>query len=239
MTFQNGCSRFAAALEPASTLVSIVCLHRRFGSSGCLRRRKNLSSLRHFLPINRQDVAAKFGVAARNPFYLMFGIFKNCRPGKFFWCTVIVFFALQKMQGDPYLALIGPPPLRFEVIAPNNPLFEKGLALPMPKDDSIPTAVFPMNTPAAPVQSLSNGVSSTKSPKVFLSDAAKNAKSQANPANNLLSTEPQMINQYLQPDRNAAGDANSYQPGDTIFVPAELGFLPPMPVENRAIYQSR
>jgi hypothetical protein len=176
-------------------------------------------------------------LASRQEIYLMFGIFKTGRPGKFFFGAVIVFFALQKMQGDPYLNLIGPPPLRFEVIATNNPVFEKELALPMPKDDNAPADISPTNTPSAPAQSSSNGVSGAQSPKVFLSDAAKNAKRPVNPANNLLSTEPQMINQYLQPDRNA--DANAYQPGDTIFVPAELGFVPPMPVENRAIYQSR
>jgi hypothetical protein len=57
----------------------------------------------------------------------------------------------------------------------------------------------------------------------------------------LLSIMPRMMTDYLKPIRNggAGDDSSEYQPGDTIFVPTELGFVPPMPAHSRAIYRSR
>lgn len=62
-----------------------------------------------------------------------------------------------------------------------------------------------------------------------------------NPASDVLSVTPQMINEYFKPNRrdDGSGGPNPFQSGDTIFVPAELGFVPPMPAQSRAIYTSK
>jgi hypothetical protein len=185
--------------------------------------------------LRQNRAAAKF-----NTIFLMAGNFKTRRIGKFFFGAMMAIFALQKVQGrDFYLALLGPPPLRFQATATNEVAFIRELALPMSKDTKVSVTILSTNSP-----SLKKGRNaSAKSAKPekssrILNDAAKNAKGRLNPANNLLSTMPQMINQDLRPDR-PADDTGMYQPGDIIFVPAELTFVPPMPGQNRAIYRSR
>jgi hypothetical protein len=173
----------------------------------------------------------------------MAGNFKTQRVGKIFFGAMMAIFALQKLQGrDFYLALLGPPPLRFEATATNDVAFIRELALPMSEDTKVSVSILSTNSPSMKETGQGQNASA-KDPKPknssgILNDAAKNAKSRLNPANNLLSTMPQMINQDLKPDR-PADDAGMYQPGDIIFVPAELTFVPPMPGQNRAIYRSR
>lgn len=187
----------------------------------------------------RKDIAAKF---YRN--FLMVRIFKARTGGKIFFAAVAVFFALQKIQGkELYLALVGPPSIRFEAMATNDEAFTKELALPGPPDTNAAVSVGSTNSAAAPNAGsgpkLPNNAATGKNSPGNLSGAAKNAKGNANPANNLLSTVPQMINPYLKPNGNTENDTSSYQPGDTIFVPPELGFVPPMPGQSRATYQVR
>jgi hypothetical protein len=68
--------------------------------------------------------------------------------------------------------------------------------------------------------------------------AAGNAGASPNSASDMLSITPQMINEYFKPNREDNEEAGPLRHGDTIFVPAELGFVPPTP-ESRAIYQSK
>jgi hypothetical protein len=173
----------------------------------------------------------------------MAGNFKTRIVGKFFFGALMAIFALQKVQGrDFYLALLGPPPLRFEAAATNDAVFIRELSLPVPIDSKVSVTILSTNSPSAKKtgqeQKASAKSGKSKNSPGILNDAAKNAKGRLNPANNLLSTMPQMINQDLRPDR-PADDAGMYQPGDIIFVPAELTFVPPMPGQNRAIYRSR
>lgn len=174
----------------------------------------------------------------------MIGIFRARTGGKIFFAAVAVFFALQKIQGkDLYLALVGPPSLRFEEAATNDEAFTRELALPVPSDTNAPVSIDSTNSAAAtnavPGSKLPNSGAAGKNSPGNLSGAAKNAKGNTNPANNLLSTVPQMINPYLKPNGSTENDTSSYQPGDTIFVPPELGFVPPMPGQSRATYQVR
>jgi hypothetical protein len=176
----------------------------------------------------------------------MTGIFRTSLSGKFFPGVVIAILAMQKVQGGQlYLAIVGPPPLRFEAAATNDPVFIAELALPKPNDTMAEVSILPTNSPAAtvpvPVPNESKNVLTAASPSGFLSDAAKSAEGLLGPASNLLSVMPRMMTEYLKPIREggAGDDSNSFQPGETIFVPAELGFVPPMPDQNRAIYRSR
>src|ERR1700739_4785686 len=160
----------------------------------------------------------------------MTGIFKTRKVGKFFFGAMMAIFALYKVQGGSfYLALLGPPPLRFEATTTNEVAFTKELALPMPKETKVTVTILSTNSPSMkntrPGPNASAKSNNGKNSSGILNEAAKNAKSRLNPANNLLSTIPQMINQDLKPDR-PADDASSYQPGDVIFVPAELNFVP-------------
>lgn len=171
----------------------------------------------------------------------MIGIFRTRLFGKFFPAVAMAIFALQKVHGaELYLPIVGPPPLRFEPPATINPDIISELALPEPKDTRATVTILPPESRAKPsVQSATNNVLTAASPSGFLSDAAKTAEGLTGPASNLLSIMPRMMTEYLKPVGNAADDSSSYQPGDTIFVPAELGFVPPIPGQNRAIYRSR
>lgn len=144
-----------------------------------------------------------------------------------------------------YLTVVGPPPLRFEPAASHDPEFIEELTLPQPKNPETAVAILPTNSPAVPapvpVPIATNKVSTAASSTGFLSDGAKRAEGLESPASNLLSIMPQMMTEYLKPIRVGAApvDSNTYQPGETILVPAELGFVPPTPGESRAIYESR
>jgi hypothetical protein len=176
----------------------------------------------------------------------MTGIFRTLLSGKFFPAVVMAISPLQKLQGGQlYLTIVGPPPLRFEAAATNDPVFIAELTLPKPGDTTTTVSILPTNStaasPPASVQNESKNLPASTSAPEFLSDAAKSAEGLVGPASNLLSIMPRMMTEYLKPIRaaGAGDDSNAYQPGETIFVPAELGFVPPMPDQNRAIYRSR
>jgi hypothetical protein len=145
----------------------------------------------------------------------------------------------------PYLRLVGPPPLRFEVITPKSPLFIKELALPKP--DSENTTDEEMTNKAAADNSATNSAASSAKGgpggifDQLLAGSAKNAANPTNAASDLLNVTPQMIDEYLKPGRGESPDAGAgqFQAGQSILVPAELGFVPPMPGESRAIYISK
>jgi hypothetical protein len=170
----------------------------------------------------------------------MMGNIRTRLVGKFFPGLVMAFLALQKVQGGGlYLAIVGSPPVRYESPAMNDPVFIEELSLPKPKDTKTSVTILPPDSKAnSSVQSTTNDVVAAASPSGSMSDAAKSAEGLAAPASNLLSIMPRMMTEYLKPIQTA-DDSSPYQAGDTIFVPVELGFVPPIPGQNRAIYQSR
>jgi len=149
----------------------------------------------------------------------------------------------------PYLTVVGPPPLRFEVAATDNALFLSELALPRPRPATEPETTPP---PPAPVP---KPAETAGGPGMNVPSAAGNggavpavpAKSVATPPNaasDLLNITPQMINDYFRPSQiqGPPSSAMPFQPGQPIFVPAELGFVPPTPPvigNSQAIYQSQ
>lgn len=162
--------------------------------------------------------------------------------GNFFPGVVLAILTLQKVQGgELYLAIVGPPPLRFEPAAINDPVFTQELQLPAPRDTKFAVSIIPTNVPAsAAAETALNDVVKAESAPPVTSPAAISAEVPAGPASNLLPTIPQMMMDYLKPNQSAdPGESSPYQPGDTIFAPAELNFLPPIPGQSRAIYQSR
>jgi hypothetical protein len=160
--------------------------------------------------------------------------------GKITLAMVIGLFATEaKSSNTPYLKLVGPPPLRFEVITPNSPLFIAELALPKPNNDNAVEETATNNL-AADGNETKPAVGSTEANMDgILGGPAKNAVNPANAASDMLNITPQMITEYLKPDRSEAPEAGQFQPGQSILVPAELGFVPPMPGGSRAIYISK
>jgi hypothetical protein len=155
------------------------------------------------------------------------------------WGTVLGILAAQMASGnEPYLSSVGPSPLRFEFTGISNPLFLAKLVLPKLGETNATAIATPptAGTNTAPTTGLAGAAPGKNSAGNFL-DTAKIAEDAANPASDLLSITPQMINQYFQPNR--VEGPGQFQPGDTIMVPAELGFVPPIPAGSRAIYISR
>ena len=137
-----------------------------------------------------------------------------------------------------YLPLLGPTPLQFEVQTAESPLIVAELALPKPK------APEPIPLPATPPEgngTASAVVSVAGSPMVIMGGPANNVEGPVNPASGMLNISPQMIAQYLKPNRSEPPPAppSQFQPGQSILVPAELGFVPPMPGGNRSIIMNK
>ena len=162
--------------------------------------------------------------------------------GEIILALAIGLFATEaKCSDTPYLRLVGPPPLRFEVIAPKSPLFIVELVLPKPHNANVADDDA-TNTPAVakPAPS-STGVDAAGFSDGFLGGPAKNAANPASAASDMLNITPQMFTKYLKPDSSEDPNdgAGQFQPGQSILVPAELGFVPPLPGGNRAIYISK
>lgn len=154
---------------------------------------------------------------------------------KIFLGIVAINFAVQKVSGNqPYLASVGPTPLRFELVSTNNALFLEELVLPRLKPKPEP----PMPPPAPKAAPEETNSVSTLGPLALFQ--ASLAPTPGNPASNLLNVTPQMIDQYFKPTRGDGSDSGDggFQRGQSIFVPAELRFVPPMP-QSRAIYISK
>jgi hypothetical protein len=58
-------------------------------------------------------------------------------------------------------------------------------------------------------------------------------------ASNMLSVPSQMINNYLQPNPTTPQPPTQYQPGESIMVPEESGFVPPAPPQSQSSYNSK
>ena len=153
----------------------------------------------------------------------------------------MLLLAMQSASGgEAYLASIGPPPLRFEYVDNNNALFISELALPQPKPAVQPPMPQPQPEAKADTNSVAGGiVPGAENGVPIFPGPAKNAPGFLSPASDMLSITPQMISEYFKPSR-AEGDSEPgpFQHGQSIFVPAELGFVPPAP-ESRAIYNSK
>ena len=147
------------------------------------------------------------------------------------------------LGGDAYLSEVGPPPLRFAVQTTPNSLILEELELPKPKAPEPIALPKPTAGGKAPEQGQNAADANTAGDQAgILGDPAKNAANFSNPASEMLNVTPQMLTQYLKPNRgegSGADESGQYQPGQSILVPAELGFVPPLPGGNRAIYISK
>jgi hypothetical protein len=170
--------------------------------------------------------------------------------GEIILALVIGILAAQSAQGrQPYLPLVGPPPLRLEMPATNTPAILAELALPMPESetdtnqDTTKTAANKNELPFAPPPILPAATLAAANmyKKETVVDTAQGAPPTPNPASNMLNIAPQMYNQYFMPTPGggAVAGPNGYQTGDTVLVPAELGFVPPLPPQSRAVYKSQ
>ena len=60
-----------------------------------------------------------------------------------------------------------------------------------------------------------------------------------NSASNMLSVNPQMITNYFTNPTQPAPAPSLYQPGQSIMVPQELGFVPPTIPQPQSSYTSK
>jgi hypothetical protein len=153
----------------------------------------------------------------------------------------MVLLAMQSVSGaESYLKSVGPPPLRFEYVDNNNTLFLSELALPRLK----PVAQPPMPPPQPAANPETNSATSgtavgAENGVPILPGPAKNAPYPDSSASDMLSITPQMISEYFKPKQpESAPEPSPFQRGQSIFVPAELGFVPPTS-GSRAIYHSK
>lgn len=162
--------------------------------------------------------------------------------------AIMLLAALQVSGSDSYLELVGPPPLRFEITAPNNPAFMAALTLPTMSEESIAATTVTNALPAEKPEAKKNGelLVAGNPAGIFggtVMPPANNVTPAQNPASNLLGINPLMINQYFTPNRPGGGPSGPgpFQPGDSILVPAELGFVPPTPSQSQggAVYISK
>ncbi len=150
------------------------------------------------------------------------------------------------VAAGPYLKTVGPAPLRFEAVSAPNPLILAELALPKPVVVETPAVPMPANAPAS---TMNRGAETYTAGAPILGNnsagifgiPAGNAAKGLNSASDLLNVTPQMIDEYFKSNRGEGprDDSGEYQHGQSILVPAELGFVPPMPAQSHASYQSR
>jgi hypothetical protein len=165
------------------------------------------------------------------------------------WNLIIPVMAtvLLAMQGvssaEGYLAAIGPVPLRFAYVDNNNALFLSELAppklkpviqppMPPPQTNAQPETVVADSPPLAGLFGPVSGVPLSPGPE-------RNGHDRGSSASDMLNITPQMISEYFKPSRaEGESEPSPFQHGESIFVPAELGFVPPTP-GSRAIYNSK
>jgi hypothetical protein len=154
-----------------------------------------------------------------------------------------------------YLPIVGPPPLRFELVTTNifnYSLFKLDLAnrslikpAPQASTNNPSTVSHAMTSPPPPATS----VASTTGPSGNSEENIAGGENRSTPrenfnfppstASDLLTVTPQMIAQYLKPDPTATNALD--RPGAVVFVPADLPFTPPTPKgnsESQANYHS-
>jgi hypothetical protein len=143
---------------------------------------------------------------------------------------IILFTAGKAAARQPYLKVVGPPPLRFAVVVAESPQFLQELTLPAFKKDTV-TNMPAMQPPAPAVINIAGGISALF-PGYRLplwGGPANSAGVPGNSASDMLSVNSQMIKEYFKqnPKDSDSNDQTQFQPRQTIYVPAELGFVPP------------
>ncbi len=179
-------------------------------------------------------------------FYLVSKILQARNFSGIFFAAAIGILGMQTALGsESYLALIGPPPMRFEYVAPKDPVFMAELVLP----SSEPTNEPDVAATSAATNEKAKSTADATAPKfppaqnssVTYTATAGIAAPPVVPASNLLIANPWMITQFLTPYSSGGvpnGMVGPYQPGDAIYVPEESGFVPPLP-GSRSTYHSQ
>jgi hypothetical protein len=157
-----------------------------------------------------------------------------------------------------YLPIVGPPPLRFELFTTNifnYSQFKLDLAnrspikpAPQASTNSPSTVSQAITSPPTPLANTPT-VASAAGPSGNSEENVAGGENRPTPrenfnfpsstASDLLTVTPQMIAQYLKPDRTATNALD--RPGAVVFVPADLPFTPPTPKgnsESQANYHS-
>ena len=181
-------------------------------------------------------------------------------------CAISLLFALRAFGAHAYLSVVGPPPLRVSVATTNLYVFDPSVFAPKIKLSET-NSEAPAIAAAASTNTANVAQAPAPVPVVIASPPFPNPSpvivqpmvvGQKNPpqnfnfgyptpsASDLLPVPPQMITDYLKPDRadrNGTGNTNSLdQPGAVVLLPAELQFTPPAPQnapESRAVYRSQ
>ena len=178
-------------------------------------------------------------------------IFKALTLGEILLALVVGIVAARTAQGrEPYLQLVGPPPLRFEIPVANTPVIIAELALPTPPSESdadadatnSASAKKELSAPSAPEPLIPMPTANMNNRGTVIDTAVGAPPAPVDPASYMLNMIPQMINQYFtpMPGGGAVVGPNGYQSGDSVLVPAELGFVPPMPLpQSRSVYKSQ
>ncbi|MGO8766844.1 MAG: hypothetical protein ACLQSR_17135 [Limisphaerales bacterium] len=159
-------------------------------------------------------------------------LFKYCR------CCAMLIPLAPVLHSGPYLALVGPPPLRFE-----SPIQYENNFTGMPKPEPAPVIIAETNaTVVTATTSNTNSVSAlsgtSQSPASTTSspeNLSTNAIAPASSANDLLVVTPEMLVDYFKQN---GGSTNS----NNVRVAAPVDFTPPPPASNpssQAIYQSQ
>jgi hypothetical protein len=150
----------------------------------------------------------------------------------------MLFLAMQGVSGaEAYLKSVGPPPLRFQFVDNSNSLFLQELALPKPRPVEQPPMPKPQAEAAPETHIATSGPVGSLGP--FSPGPGNNTLSPGGSASDMLSISPQMISDYFKPYRaEGATEPSPDQRGQILFVPAELGFVPPM-AGSRATYNSK
>jgi hypothetical protein len=153
-----------------------------------------------------------------------------------------LFAGPNKSEGLPYLPVVGPPPLRYEAKPVENPLILAELALPKPQvfePEMLPLA--PLTGDQSSDVAPSAGANVAGNPAGIFPGPAINSEYGTNPASGMLNLTPKMIAEYLKSNREShdGNEQSPFEPGQSILVPAELGFVPPMPSGDRAVYNSK
>jgi len=182
-----------------------------------------------------------------------------------FLAVVGMFTAFQARGQYGYLVLVGPPPMRFVAKTTNEFLIATRFPLPPPQPEPEPVAIsnavveiptppetnadiakIPAVTDAIPPVPLAALPATNQASVISVSSGGNNPADTSASAGDLLTTTPQMIMQYLQPDSNNGSLNQTNHPATTVFVPTWMGFVPALmqyPVENktesRATYISK
>ena len=163
-------------------------------------------------------------------------LFEHCRA-----CVILVALVALMVplaRGTAYLALVGPPPLRFEKAAGSAKIISWTPAALTPPtvavetNSPLVTSTIPINNVVPPPPSTEPAIAPVPSPTENLS---KNSTVQTRTANDLLVVTPEMLVDYFKSSNDATNAAN-------IHVLAPVNFTPPASASipsSQAIYTSQ